>query len=520
VHLVVQAGDVLLTIPKTPMPRSQTISDSIIKLLDQSARPIYLVDGQRRITYCNAALAAWIDLDSKRIVGRRVEFHSEGPKTDEANRDTAPITDLCPPPQSFSGEVGKGTVSCQARDGHIIHRAAEFIPLGRTAKAATKVSANGVLVLLQTEDLSPQEVAAHISGEPTTDELHRTIRRFRRGQVQRYSLHSLLGSSSAMKKVRSQVEAAAASGAHTLIRGRRGSGRSHLALAIHYYSARADENRLIPLDCELLTDEMLGDTLEKLRPTRVATELRPTLMLENLEFLMPAQQRQLLGALQKAKIKARIVATGCLSDGQLEKLSADDSAGERSDMARLPSPIDAALVDALSTITIHVPRLVDRLDDLPVLAQYFLEACNRGNSKQVGSLRPDALDALALYSWPGELDQLRETIEAAHAACDSHEISAASLPPTFYHAFRAAKHVRLRPEPIVLDELLAAIEKEAIVRALAQANGNKSEAATLLGMTRPRLYRRLVQLGLAGEEVSVEVEFEEAPEFVEHDPAE
>ena len=134
-------------------------------------------------------------------------------------------------------------------------------------------------------------------------------------------------------------------------------------------------------------------------------------------------------------------------------------------------------------------------------------------------LRPDALDSLALYSWPGELDQLRETIEAAHAACKSHEISAADLPPTLHHAFQAATHVRPQPERIVLDELLAKIEKEVIERALTQAGGNKSEAATLLGMTRPRLYRRLVQLGLAGEE-SDAGEATEAPEFIEQDAAE
>jgi DNA-binding NtrC family response regulator len=184
-----------------------------------------------------------------------------------------------------------------------------------------------------------------------------------------------------------------------------------------------------------------------------------------------------------------------------------------------PAAVNRALLDAISTMTIQIPPLVDRLEDLPILAQYFLEACNRASSKQVGSLRSDALESLALYSWPGELDQLRETIEAAHAASTSHEITAADLPPIFYQAFRAATHRRREPERIVLDELLAAIEKEAIVRALAQAGGNKSVAATLLGMTRPRLYRRLVQLGLAREEADGQAEAE-APEFIESDSGE
>jgi DNA-binding NtrC family response regulator len=174
-------------------------------------------------------------------------------------------------------------------------------------------------------------------------------------------------------------------------------------------------------------------------------------------------------------------------------------------------------LNAVSTITIELPRLSDRLQDLPVLAQYFLEACNHGSGKQVGSIRPDALDLLALYSWPGELNQLREAIAAAHRAATTDQLSAADLPAIVQHASGAAKRSRREPERIVLDELLATIEKEAIVRALAQTGGNKSEAALLLGMTRPRLYRRLVQLGLAREEGDASQL--ERPEFIEHDPA-
>jgi DNA-binding NtrC family response regulator len=503
------------------MPRSPTIADSLVKLLDQSSRPMYVIDAQRRITYCNAALASWMELEPKRIIDRRVEYHSEEPRPEEVARDAAPLTDLCPPPGTFAGDAMCGTVSCQDREGRIRHRAAEFVPLGEPLRA-THGTQNAVLVLLHVADLSPQEVADQVSGQHAADDLHRIIRRFRQNQAQRHSIHSLLGSSTAMKKVRAQIEAAAASGANTLIRGRSGSGRSHAALAIHYQSGRPDENRLIPLDCQLLTDDLLDDTLEKLRPARRTSELRPTLLLENLDFMTSAQQRKLAGALQTAAVHARLIATAGNLEPRQEKPPEDDALDDEqtAHTARGPGPVDAGLLDELSIISIHIPRLNERIEDLPLLAQFFVESCNRGNSKQVGSLRPDALDALALYSWPGELDQLRETIEAAHAACQSHEISASDLPATFYHAFRAAKHMRQHPAPIVLDELLAAIEKEAILRALAQSGGNKSEAATLLGMTRPRLYRRLVQLGLVREEAASEIEFEEAPEFIEHDSAE
>jgi DNA-binding NtrC family response regulator len=515
------------------MPRSQKIADSLTKLLDQSGRPIYVVDAQRRIVYCNPALTSWINLEPKRIVGRRVEFHSEEPQPDDTARsDSVPLTDLCPPPHIFTGETGHGTISCQALGGRMLYRSAEFIPLGRATRSQ-KTDAHharpqfAVLILLAGEDLSPQEVAAEISGEPTADELHRTIRRFRRGQAQRYSIKSLLGSSSAMQKVRAQVEAAAAGSANTLIVGRRGSGRSHIALAIHYLGAADDAARLIPIDCELLTDDLFIRTLDKLRPSRAATETRQTVVFENLECMSASHQSLLLGAVRQRAIDARIIATQEMqqaNDPDLEQIEMPEVAtggnGERVDILRNePAKLDPALIDAISTITIRVPRLANRIEDLPILSQYFLEACNRNNSKQVGSLQPDALDSLALYSWPGELDQLRDVIEAAHAACASHTIAVTDLPPMFFHALRAATHARRQPERIVLDELLASIEREAIVRALGQTGGNKSEAAALLGMTRPRLYRRLVQLGLAGED-SDAAEPAESPEFIEHDATE
>ena len=394
-----------------------------------------------------------------------------------------------------------------------------------------------MLVLLADEDLTPREVAAEVSREPTTDELHRTIRRFRRGQAQRYSIASLLGSSSAMQKVRSQVEAAAASGANTLIVGPRGSGRSHAARAIHYENVGDEEAVLVAVDCEPLTDDLWERSLEKLRPTR-SEGRKHTLLLQNLESLAASYQKRLLSALNKNGIDARIIATidfDRTTDSATETsaIRTDGSAvvGQKRNSDGPPEvrTVDRQLIDAISTITIRMPRLVDRPEDLPLLAQYFLEQCNRSNSKQVGSIRPEALDLLALYSWPGELDQLHDTIAAAHETCISHAVAANDLPAVFRHAFRAAAHLRPQPERIVLDELLAAIEKEAIGRAMAQAGGNKSEAAVLLGMTRPRLYRRLIHLGLvredaAGEDAAAEdaaaVEPAESPEFIEQDAAE
>jgi transcriptional regulator with AAA-type ATPase domain len=523
------------------MPRTSA-AGTLSSLLDRSARPLYVVDDRRRVIYCNEALAAWLDVEKDRIVGRSVEYHSEPTGSTSSGHDDSPLAGLCPPPRALDGIPCQGTISSMARDGRLAHRHADFVPLGasrsetkaRKTRGANEIAPNGVLVLLASGDLSPQEVAAEMSGEPTPDELHRTIRQFRRGQAAHYALHSLLGDSGSMRKVRAQVAAAAACGANVLVIGPAGSGRGHVARAIHYYAAPDPAPKLIALQCQVVSDELLRRALDALRSSAGEPQHPATLLLEHLEALAATHQSQLLTIIRQKSWRVRIIATiGPPSQTDQEghdltntqnaslglprvesNLPQHQSADETLDR---PAAIDPALIDAISTITIRMPKLVDRLDDLPILAQSFLESDNVGNPKQVGSIRPDALDQLALYSWPGELDELRDVIAAAHRATTSHEIAVADLPPVVHHASQAAARPRRRPERIVLDELLTSIEKEVIVRAMSQADGNKSEAAELLGMTRPRLYRRLVQLGLVSE-APPELQGEQ-PEFVEQDPA-
>jgi len=464
---------------------------SLPALLDASSRPIYAVDARRSIVYANAALAEWLGLAPAQIVGRKVEYHSEATTESGRTRDAAgPLTDLCPPPQALAGASCQGAVGCVARDGRLVHRRAEFVPLNApppVAAADNGAGQCGVLVVLASVDMSPDELSTELSAEPTADELHRTIRRFRRSQAAEYGVEQLLGVSPAMQKVRAQIAAAAACRASVLVRGRRGSGRGHVARAIHYHAGES-AGRLLPLDCAVVNEESLRRTVESARGA--TPKALATLLLEDVEALAPSLQTLLLSELTGLPTSVRLIATM----GQEPPVRPrDDDASDGRDA------VEPRLLAALSTITIDIPPLVERTEDLPLLAQFFLEQANRGSARQVGSVRPDALDLLALHPWPGELDELRSVIAVAHAACRSHEITPADLPAVVHHAAKAAAMPRRTLEPIQLDDLLARIEREIVVQALSQAGHNKSAAAELLGMTRQRLYRRLVQLGLAKE---------------------
>src|SRR3954465_10546472 len=108
------------------MARKTSNIDGLIELFNGSSRPVYAIDSERRIVYCNRTLAAWLDIEPNRIIGRVLEYHSEPTTDSEEGYDGGPLTDLCPPPQVFAGKACVGTLSCMARGGRLVHRKAEF----------------------------------------------------------------------------------------------------------------------------------------------------------------------------------------------------------------------------------------------------------------------------------------------------------------------------------------------------------------------------------------------------------
>jgi DNA-binding NtrC family response regulator len=151
----------------------------------------------------------------------------------------------------------------------------------------------------------------------------------------------------------------------------------------------------------------------------------------------------------------------------------------------------------LSTLVIELPPLAEHPQDIPLLAQWFLEAGNVAAEKQLTGFVPEATEQLRDYPWPRNADELAQVVRQACAAATGPRVPAAALPERIWLATAAAALPPREEESLVLDEFLAEIEKELLQRALARAKGNKTRAARLLGLPRARLLRRLEQLGLS-----------------------
>lgn len=457
------------------MARARKKAGNLSKLLDSAAAPVYVVDEERHIVFCNAACAAWLGVPADDLVGEQCHYHPP----DEATPVAAALAVLCPPPDVMSGTRRFAVLSGLGADGQTRQRRVEFQPLGNALAGYAPI-----LAILDGEDLPAGWTEPTIESE--AERLHAELLGYRRQFAARYRVDRLVGNSPAMRRVRSQLKLAASDTAPVMITGPEGSGRNYVAKAIHYY--RGDPlAALAPLDCAILGAELLQSTLASLATkttTRGGAAPQATLLLNQVDQ-MPAESQELLARLlDGAALPVRLITTA-----ETRLKNAVDAGAFRADLAY-----------ALSSLVIEMPPLAERLQDLPLVAQMFVEEINARGGRQIAGLTPETLDRLALHVWTRNLDELAEIIAAAHSQAQGTMITVADLPDRMRLAADAARHARKPLEPINLNEHVARLEREMIERALKQARGNKSQAAPLLGLTRASLLRRMAQLGMAGAE--------------------
>ena len=445
-------------------------------MLNSHAQPVYVLDDKLSVVFCNRACWRWLGPRAEGLLGQRCVYHS-GP---QATGPAAVAAALCPPPEVSAGRPMVGLVSCIGPDGETRTRRARFVPLGEGPQQVI-----GLVAIVGAEDLAESESAVaqcSFDDEPAPTDLHEQIRQFRRQAAARYRADRLIGESPAIRRVRAQVELAAGSHASVLLVGPPGSGRQHVATAIHHGGDPASAGSLIPLACSVLGAELIRSTVLALATKDPLGErtVRSTLLLNQADQIPGEVQAELAERLAARSFRLRLIAT---TEQPLERVI---RAGTfRADLAGL-----------LSTITIELPPLADRREDLPGLAQLFLEEANAQGGKQLGGFTPEALDLLDAYAWPGNLNELAEVVAQAHRQADGPHVGPRDLPARIHRAAEASARPPRTAETIVLDEFLGRVERELIGRAMARAKGNKAKAARLLGLSRPRLYRRLVQLGL------------------------
>ncbi|HEY2894532.1 MAG TPA: sigma 54-interacting transcriptional regulator, partial [Pirellulales bacterium] len=356
------------------MTRLRGLAADVLRLFDHSPTPIYVLDDRRQIIYCNPACARWVGRRSSELTNLQCEFHSPGDERDPA------AADLCPAPEAFSGRFSSGLIGISTADGQMRYRRGQFIPL-----ADGQDESAPVLVVLEANDCEPPRPVLGSDAH-----LHEQVRRFQSEMGRRFQAECLIGDSPAIVQARRQIELAAGSRASVLCLGEVGTGKKQVARAIHY--SQLQPGAFVPLACGALEPNLLRGTLRSVSTRRSAdAAFKATLLLEDVDQLCPEAHADVWQFFEFRPDQVRVIATSSTTQAELE--------------AALANP---PLVCALGTVTIRLPALRDRPEDLPLLAQVFLERENVDNPKQLGTFTPEALDVLAAHAWPGNFDELAQ----------------------------------------------------------------------------------------------------------------
>jgi DNA-binding NtrC family response regulator len=456
---------------------------------------MFWLDAQLKLVWVNRAWELLTGLSSESVLGLTCQAHAPTHAGDLADLASS----FYPPRESLTGKAAGTTALIFHASGEQVLCRIEFWPF-----RADEVKLIGILGQVRKEACQP--------GVPDSDAnpLRAELLEIRRELYRDFGYEGLIGSGPYQKRLLEQIRLAASSTIPVLLVGEPGTGKRHVARIIHQQGPNC-QRPLVPFDCEALPAEILerelfgGDrpqgrssgtesALSSAGRPRLALADGATVLIREILTLPRDLQGRLVAALDT---RVRLLATS-VRDPE----TALDSEQLRPE-----------LYCALTGLVLRLRPLRERRDELPLLAQHLLERANERGGVQRTRLSPEAIESLMAYDWPGNLRELARVIDYAHDSPPRANslIEPDDLPASIRGNLGAGFAPPLPPSPIEpLDEILALVERRLIESALRQARGNKSRAADLLGISRPRLYRRIKELDLPDEPES-DPEPEDAP---------
>lgn len=325
-------------------------------------------------------------------------------------------------------------------------------------------------------------------------------RQLRESIGNRFDRRNIIGRSPAMVRLLETVAQVAPSEATVLITGESGTGKEMIGGAIHFNSPRKD-GPFIKINCAAITETLLESELfghekgaftgaYRRKEGRFVQAHGGTLFLDEISEMSMAMQVKLLRVLQDMEI-TRVGGEGVI------KVDVRIVAATNKDLLRLAESgrFREDLYYRLNVVGLTLPPLRERKEDIPLLAQQFLQTFSEKNNKTIKGFTPQAMDRIIRHDWPGNVRELMNAVERSIVLSRSEYLGEEDLPlvplePKTESCPQAAENM---DGDLSLDE----IEKAAIIKVLDSSNGNKSEAARRLGITRKTLLKKLREYGAA-----------------------
>ena len=306
--------------------------------------------------------------------------------------------------------------------------------------------------------------------------------------------HGILGKTPVMLNLFEMIENVAQSDTPVMIQGESGSGKELVARAIHRASARRDKP-YVKVNCAALNENLLESELfghvkgaytgaDRTRVGRFEAAHEGTLFLDEIGDIPPAIQVKLLRVLEDRRIER-------VGDNRSISVDVRVIAATHKDLDVLIKQglFREDLYFRINVFPLHCPSLVQRREDIPLIAQSFIRRNAVSSGKKILGLTPDALDTLTEYSWPGNVRELRNAIEYAFVLCQSGGIGVQHLPHKIVNA-QEEQQVACQLDPACLKD------RDHFIEILRQARGNQSKAARMLGVSRVTVWKRIKKYGI------------------------
>jgi len=320
----------------------------------------------------------------------------------------------------------------------------------------------------------------------------------------RFRLGGLIGASSAMKRLFTTLELVSPMNSTVLIQGETGTGKELVARTIHHNSARRDQ-QFVAFNAAAIPEglaeaELFGHVKGAFtgainsRVGRFEMADKGTLFIDEVSSMSMALQAKLLRALQEREVE-RVGTNKPLRINTRVVVATND------DLLALVKDgnFREDLYYRLNVVRVMLPPLRDRREDIPMLAQHFVQQSCESNNVPLKRLSQEALRTLMSYHWPGNIRQLQNAIEHGVALSPTDEIVPSVLP----EELQAPVSLNAVPMPPTPDEginfasTMTQVERQLILRYLAKAGGNKRQAARLLNLSRTTLIDKLHRLGVS-----------------------
>ncbi|HEY3245239.1 MAG TPA: sigma 54-interacting transcriptional regulator [Phycisphaerae bacterium] len=461
-------------------------------ILSNTLDGVFLLDRQRRFIIFNSACERITGYSRSDLLGSQCRCHSVTECEDEWGRNLSGR--LCPGMQIFTGQLpsAKQRMRIRHREGRHVWIETNYTPMkDREGQVACVL---GVMRdITEAKDKEDQL-------RETTQNLREEVERLRAEIHRQYGFGSMVSRSPKMRQVFERVRAACTNSSSVLIGGESGAGKEVVARTIHHHGLQKD-GPFVPLNASALSKDLIeselfghvkgaftGASIDFEGLFRAAED--GTIFLDEIAEMPSETQAKLLRALQDKRVRpvgsSREVPVNARVIAATNRNIADAVAGGR---------IRKDLYYRLSVITIEVPALRERKDDIPFLVEHFVSQFNTQSLRQVKTIHPDVWRLLLQYDWPGNVRELQNAIESAFAIGSGPELEPVDLPDLVRgETIQIHEDGERAAQP--LDEMLASVERRAILTALQRAGGQRSRAARLMGVSRSRLYRRMQMLAI------------------------